>query len=181
MMNKKTAVKIVSGESTTMSLGNTILNCVPAVVLMKSTWFTEKRSVLGLSAFVEKSGNLSSWAPSTSNNRVVQCYRAIRLLSNCTEISDDTLCACYYVMSVGKDDESTRNIYLQRLKESGVTNVESIRKEILSEKIPDDVIDKIIGALIASGTKPDTAELCAELELRHINKTPQVETALAMA
>lgn len=193
-------VKVVSVGRTTIFRDKTKLHCTPSVVLTKPTWPGGQDTILGLSACIEREHPLPKtvvstntkddaesismlneaevWAPS-SENHIVQCYRAILLMAKCPELHDDTACACYYVMDTTDNDIATRNAYMNRLRENGLNNIESIRDEIIQEKVPDNVIDQTIGALINSGSQPDKEELIIELEEGRINRTNQVNAVLS--
>ena len=117
----------------------------------------------------------NAWTPGP-DNRVIQCYRAVQLLSKCPEIYEDTLCACYHAMDMTSHDTATRDTYLDRLKDEGFNNIRSIRQSIINKPIPDEIVDILVGTLIDSGVDPDIDELSMELRQGHINKTAQVET-----
>ena len=175
-------VKIISNGENMVFQNSAKMRFRPTVVLMPCEWSKDQSKILGLSAcmekFVGKEDTQDAWAPN-SENRVVQCYRAIQLLSKCSKIHEDTLCACYYTMSID-DDIRTRNEYISKLRNDGFPDVENARKEIIDQKVPDEAVDKIVGALLAQGTKPDIDELKMELEEGHINNTAQVDTALSL-
>ena len=70
-----------------------------------------------------------SWAPNNGCD-IAQMYHALRLLSCCTAVYDDTLCACYYVANPNLDDNARR--YLSSLADSGIPDVLRTRNNILS-------------------------------------------------
>ena len=86
--------------------------------------------------------NCRYWTTACRVNSPIQLYRGLQFLSRCSDIQEDTLCACYYAADRRLRDETTSH-YLNSLKDAGFEDAEDFRKELLSKDIDQDALDLI--------------------------------------
>ena len=96
--------------------------------------------------------NFRYWTTACQVNSPMQLYRGLQLLARCSNIQEDTLCACYYAADRRLRDDTTPH-YLASLKEAGFEDVEAFRKELLSSEVSQDALDLI--GLIAKEVDQD--------------------------
>lgn len=128
---------------------------------------------------------LRQWTIPT-RNRIVQCYRAMKLLEHASIIQEDTLWAAYFLSSrdpaadasVADKDTAKQTVErcAQAILDSGVKNPMALRQELLdSVKIDNVTMNKMVESIMISDILPDINELNQEIELGFIEKSPAIE------
>ncbi|MBQ6127754.1 hypothetical protein IJI69_03640 [Candidatus Saccharibacteria bacterium] len=141
-------------------ISNTSVKLTPALVSVKSDRVPRNDDpIIGLSLGpinFKPSGRF--WELYQRPLKATQAYRALLLSAECPRIEDDTLCACFYVMSKTLDETVAH--YLTSLKSAGFTNVEEAREKILAEKIDEaSFIASFVGPLTKLGIPIDEDDL----------------------
>lgn len=136
----------------------------------------------------DKSAYLEPWSI-PSRCRIVQSYRAMRLLEHVHRIQEDTLWAAYLLcdrnLEVEKDlaekaSESSFHLtpavrFSQAISETGIDNPLDLREKLLDEvKICDEELTKIVCKVLEMDICPDLTELIDEINLGNINKIPEI-------
>lgn len=120
--------------------------------------------------------------------RIVQCYRAMKLLEHVRKIQEDTLWAAYQLCDrnleiekdhAQKDQPSSRLIpvvrFSQAIRDTGIEDPLELREKLLTEvKICDEDLTKIICKVLEMDICPDLTELIDEINLGNINKIPEI-------
>ncbi|MBR5621275.1 hypothetical protein IKW75_02210 [Candidatus Saccharibacteria bacterium] len=119
-------------------------------------------------------------------NRIVQCYRAVKLLEYVSIIQEDTLWAAYFLC--GRDSTAEDNICTKdsidktvarcakAIESSGIKNPLELRQQLLNDvKIDSDELTRMIESIMASDVLIDVNELQKEIELGTIEKSPAIE------
>lgn len=118
---------------------------------------------------------LEPWSIS-SKNRVVQCYRALKLLEHVKKIQEDTLWAAYYFCARDLEVKSAHERLVNALKDTGIEDPDALRQELLDTSLTGDsdsaAIELIIKALLENDINFDFVELQQEIDLGVINRVP---------
>ena len=108
------------------------------------------------------------WGVHGAPSNLAQAMRGLRLLGQCPVIQEDTLCACYY--AAGRHLDDTTEHYLDSLKQTGFTDVEEARLNVLAEKIDEDVfINNVLEPLAQQGTKFNIKEIIDEVKTGNLS------------
>ena len=107
------------------------------------------------------------WEIHYSPLNTIQAYRALKLLERCPTVEDDTLCACYYVMS--RELDETVKHYLYSLERSGFTNAKECREAILAEKISEHYfVDAFLQIILDNDIPVNDNEIHKEVALGNL-------------
>lgn len=128
---------------------------------------------------------LRQWTIPT-RNRIVQCYRAMKLLEHASIIQEDTLWAAYFLCSrdpaadaciCDRDSiQKTVDRCAEAILDSGVKDPMALRQEMLDNvKIDNVTMNKMVESIMISDILPDISELNQEIELGFIEKSPAIE------
>ena len=157
------------------SYHNFLFEGTPAIIMGKNPYQRrgDTTRALGIAIYrdIDRQPILYHWS---NHHELIRCYRALQLLSKSTIISEDTLCACFYAMDCASTYTKTQRHYIEILRCDGLKNIDSIRKKILSQKIPDKELDHVLHNMQINAVKPNLNELFAEISTGRINQTPGV-------
>ena len=157
------------------SYHNSLLKCTPAIIMGRNPYLRkgDTSRALGIAVYgdIDKEPIFYHWS---TQHELVRCYRALQLLSRSTIISEDTLCACFYAMNCTSAHDETQHHYVDILRNDGLKNITDIKKDILSQKIPDIELDHALHNMQINNVKPNLNELFAEISAGRINQTPGI-------
>lgn len=122
---------------------------------------------------------LRQWTIST-RNRIVQCYRAMKLLEHASIIQEDSLWAAYFLCDRNTEgnpvDQKMIENCAQKILDSGVKNPLELRQQLLDNvKIDTTTMTKMVESIMISDILPDINEINQEIELGFIEKSPAIE------